>query len=58
MENKKPGRKPLSNFGKSMTYAFRANPELLDLIKRKRALIGKKEFPGWLRLKLMEAMNK
>jgi hypothetical protein len=49
MENKKPGRKPLSNFGKSMTYAFRADPELLELIKRKRKAIGKKEFPGWLR---------
>jgi hypothetical protein len=47
-KGKRVGRPPLSQFGKSMTQSFKADPELLELIKRKRAALGK-QFPGWFR---------
>lgn len=53
----KVGRPPLSQFGKSLTISLKADPELLALIKRKKEMMGKKQFPGWLRTKMMEAMK-
>jgi hypothetical protein len=37
-------------------WSYRIEPELMALLQLKRKQKGK-EFPGWLRLKLMEAMK-